>query len=75
MVFGRREVSQLAVALDEPERCRDDTDANSRVAGFQPLQRSHRNPQYAVPRSSRTTFFAMALNVVKLVVAYVAATA
>lgn len=38
VVFGSREISQLAIPFDEPERRRDDADADSGVTGFQALQ-------------------------------------
>jgi len=41
VVFRRREMSQFAIALDQPECGRDDADADTRIAGFQPLQRGH----------------------------------
>ena len=49
VVFERREFSQLPVALDEPERGRDDANAFSRVTGFEPLQRRNRNPHALRP--------------------------
>jgi hypothetical protein len=48
-MFGRRKISQLAIALDEPECRRDDADANRRIASLKALQSGHRNPHAACP--------------------------
>ena len=49
VVFRRGEISELAVALDEPECGRDDTDANRRVTGLEPLKCGHSNAHALCP--------------------------
>jgi phosphate transport system substrate-binding protein len=42
-MLGCRNMPQFAIALNEPERRRDDADTDRRIASFQTLQRGYRN--------------------------------
>ena len=53
VVLGRREVSQLTVPLDKPERSCDDADTDRRVPSFEPLKGRHRNAQALRPGPQR----------------------